>query len=298
MTYLITGATGFVGTKLVNRLLANGDSVNFLARKRPKHFDSRAAFHPWDPSKEAPLSSVPRVDAVINLAGEPIAQRWTAEVKKRICDSRILGTRNLVDAIGKLKYRPRVLVSASAVGFYGDRGSEVLTEASLPGGDFLAKVCVDWESEALRAREFGLQVMPIRIATVLGKEGGAFPLMARPFRLGLGAKFGDGEQWMSWIHVDDLCRLIEFAASWQGESQALNGSSPEPVTSADFTAALGHALHRPAFLAAPKFAMKLALGEMSDFLFDSLRVVPEAPLQLGFQFRYATLREALESVVS
>jgi uncharacterized protein (TIGR01777 family) len=298
MTYLITGATGFVGTKLVNRLLANGDSVNFLARKRPKYFDSRAAFHTWDPSKEAPLSSVPRVDAVINLAGEPIAQRWTAEVKKRICDSRIIGTRNLVDAIGRLKHRPRVLVSASAVGYYGDRGSEVLTEASKPGGDFLAKVCVDWESEALRAREFGLQVTPIRIATVLGREGGAFPLMARPFRLGLGAKFGDGKQWMSWIHVDDLCQLLQFAASWQGDSQPLNGSSPEPVTNANFTAALGHALHRPAFLAAPKFAMKLALGEMSEFLFDSLRVMPEASLQLGFQFRYATLQAALESVVS
>jgi uncharacterized protein (TIGR01777 family) len=298
MTYLITGATGFVGTKLVNRLLANGDSVNFLARKRPKHFDSRAAFHPWDPNNEAPLSSVPRVDAVINLAGEPIAQRWTPEVKKRIYDSRIIGTRNLVNAIGKLKHRPRVLVSASAVGFYGNRGSEVLTEASLPGGEFLATVCVDWEIEAMRAREFGLQVMPIRIATVLGRDGGAFPLMARPFRLGLGAKFGDGKQWMSWIHVDDLCGMIQFAASWQGESQELNGSSPEPVTNADFTEALGRALHRPAFLAAPKFAMKLALGEMSEFLFDSLRVMPKAPLQLGFQFRYPTLKAALESVVS
>jgi hypothetical protein len=140
--------------------------------------------------------------------------------------------------------------------------------------------------------------MPVRIATVLGREGGAFPLMARPFRLGLGAKFGDGKQWMSWIHVDDLCAMLQFAASWQGDSQELNGSSPQPVTNADFTAALGRALHRPAFLAAPKFAMKLALGEMSDFLFDSLRVMPKAPLKLGFQFRYGTLQAALESVVS
>jgi uncharacterized protein (TIGR01777 family) len=298
MTYLISGATGFIGTRLVHQFLANGDSVNYLARNRSTTLSSQAAFHPWDPERQdAPLQSVPRVDAIINLAGESISQRWTDDVKKRIYDSRINVTRKLVSAIGKLQHRPRILINASAVGYYGDRASQILTEASTPGADFLAKVCVDWEAEAARARDFGLQVVPIRFATVLGKEGGAFPLMARPFRLGLGAKFGDGKQWMSWIHLHDLCDMIQFAAAEPGLNEPLNGSAPDPVTNADFTHALGDALHRPALLTAPKFAMKLALGEMSEFLFASLRVLPDTPAKLGFQFRYPKVPDALRAII-
>lgn len=297
MTYLITGATGFIGSKLVRQLVANGDSVNYLARKRSSKFDSQVSFHHWDLKDEAPLNSVPRVDAIIHLTGEPVAQRWTDEVKNRIYESRVRGTRNLVAAIGRLRHRPEVLISASAVGYYGSRGDEVLTERSGPGANFLAKVCVDWEAEAVKARLLGLRVVPIRFATVLGREGGAFPLMAKPARFGLGATFGDGKQWMSWIHVKDLLDLLVFSAGNAGVTEALNGTSPEPVTNAVFTRALGEALHRPAVLRIPKFALRAALGEMSQFLFDSLRVVPEAVQQAGFQYRFRSLREAFGELV-
>jgi uncharacterized protein (TIGR01777 family) len=293
MTYLITGATGFIGSKLVRHLVANGDSVHYLARKRSDRFDSQVSFHCWDIQDEAPLNSVPRLDAIIHLTGEPVAQRWTEEAKKRIYSSRIDGTRNLVSALAKLRHRPEVLVTASAVGYYGNRGDEILTEQSQPGANFLAKVCVDWEAEAIKARAFGMRVVPVRFGTVLGPDSGAFPLMARPARFGLGATFGSGKQWMAWIHVQDLISLLLFAASESGVTEILNGTAPQPVTNAAFTNALGQALHRPAFLSAPKFVLRAALGEMSEFLFDSLRVVPQAVEQSGFEYRFGELNKAL-----
>ncbi|HTU45796.1 MAG TPA: TIGR01777 family oxidoreductase [Bryobacteraceae bacterium] len=297
MNYLITGATGFIGRHLVALLLARGDSVNYLGRQRSRSMDSRAAFHCWNPGEMPPLSSVPRLDAVINLAGEPIAQRWSDEVKQRIYTSRVDRTRQLVSAIAGLKYKPRVLVSASAVGYYGDRGDEVLTENSTAGSDFLAKVCVDWEREAMQARESGVRVVTVRIATVLGRDGGALKQMLIPFRLGLGGRFGNGRQWMSWIHVQDLARLLAYAADDESVSGALNGSSPEPVTNAQFTKALAHAVHRPAILPVPKFALKLALGEAAGFLLQSLRVMPEGTMQGGFRFDYPQLAEALGQIL-
>lgn len=297
MTYLITGATGFIGSKLVRRLLANGDAVNYLARRRSTRFDSQVSFHMWDLKDEAPLKSVPRVDAIIHLTGEPVAQRWTAEAKKHIYNSRIEGTRNLVSALATLKHKPEVLVMASAVGYYGNRGEEILTEDSAPGQDFLAKVCVDWEAEGVRARQFGMRVVPVRFATVLGKDGGAFPLMAGPARFGLGATFGDGQQWMSWIHVDDLINMLLFAARQSAVTGILNGASPQPVRNAVFTKVLAEALHRPAFLSAPKFALRALLGEMSEFLFDSLRVIPQAAEKAGFEYRLGSLRSALAYLV-
>lgn len=293
MTYLITGATGFIGSRLVRQLVANGDAVNYLARRRSSKFDSQVSFHVWDPHEEAPLNSVPRLDAIIHLAGEPVAQRWNEESKKRIYESRVVGTRNLVSALGKLRHRPEVLITASAVGYYGSRGDEVLTEQSAPGTNFLAKVCVDWETEAVKARAFGMRVVPVRFATVLGPESGAFPLMARPARLGLGATFGGGKQWLSWIHVQDLTDLLLFAAKSLAITDVLNGTAPEPVTNAAFTKALAQAFHRPAFLKVPKFALRAALGEMSDFLFDSLRVLPQATGRAGFAYRFGSLGEAL-----
>lgn len=278
-------------------LLARGDSVNYLGRQRSRSMDSRAAFHCWNPGEMPPLSSVPRLDAVINLAGEPIAQRWSDEVKQRIYTSRVDRTRQLVSAIAGLKYKPRVLVSASAVGYYGDRGDEVLTENSTAGSDFLAKVCVDWEREAMQARESGVRVVTVRIATVLGRDGGALKQMLIPFRLGLGGRFGNGRQWMSWIHVQDLARLLAYAADDESVSGALNGSSPEPVTNAQFTKALAHAVHRPAILPVPKFALKLALGEAAGFLLQSLRVMPEGTMQGGFRFDYPQLAEALGQIL-
>ena len=297
MNYLVTGATGFIGRHLVEFLLAHGHSVNYLARHRSKTLDSRAAFHCWNPGDMPPLSSVPRVDAVINLAGEPVAQRWNAEIKQRIYASRVEGTRQLVSAIAGLRHRPSVLVSASAVGYYGNRGDEVLTESSPPGQDFLARVCVEWEQEALRARDSNLRVATVRIAAVLGRDGGALKQMLPSFRLGLGGQFGSGRQWMPWIHVHDLVRLLVFAAETESASGALNGGSPEAVTNAQFTKALARTLHRPALLRIPRFAMRLALGEASDFLFASLRVVPEAARHAGFTFEYPQLDVALEHLL-
>ena len=297
MTYLITGATGFLGRKLIKALLARGDSVNYLARQRNPTMNSRAAYQCWDMRENAPLKVVPRLDAIVNLMGEPIAQRWTKEVKERIYSSRIEGTRKLVSALADLSYRPEVLVSASAVGYYGDRGDEVLTEESPAGSGFLAKTCADWEREARRAEVFGVRVVSIRVATVLGRDGGALPSMLKPFKLGLGGKFGDGNQWMSWVHVDDLVRLFVFAAENGGANGVLNGGSPNPVTNAEFTRLFARGVHRPAFLPMPKFALKLALGEMSSFLFDSLRVMPQKTAESGFRFDYPELNGALKNLV-
>ncbi len=297
MNYLLTGATGFVGKRLVSALLSGGHRVNYLGRKRSPELDSRAAFHCWSAGEDPPLNSVPRMDAVIHLAGEPIAQRWTADARKRIYDSRIVGTRNLVSAIGALKYKPAVLVSASAVGYYGDRGDEILTEQSAPGSGFLADLCVHWEREAFQARNLGLRVVPIRVAPVLGREAGALSKMLTPFKFGLGGKVGSGRQWMPWIHIDDLVRLFIFAAENNDVHEPLNGSSPAPVTNAEFTRAFAAVLKRPAPWTIPRLALKLALGEMSDALFDSQRVAPAATEQSGFRFDYPELKAALENLL-
>jgi len=297
MDYLITGATGFIGQQLVGDLLAAGNDVNYAGRRRSSTLDSRAAFHRWDPGQLPPLDSVPTLDAIVHLAGEPIAQRWNPEVKRAIRDSRLQGTQQLVTAISKLRHKPSVLVSASAVGYYGDRGDEILTESSAPGSDFLAQICVDWEREALRARELGLRVVLIRIATVLGRDGGALKQMLTPFRLGVGGKFGNGRQWMPWIHLHDLVQLLIFAAENPALDGALNGSAPGPVINAEFTRAMGAALHRPAIFPVPKFALKLALGDLADFVLKSQRVVPEATQRAGYSFNYPEIGEALRSLV-
>jgi len=297
MNYLITGATGFIGRKLVSALLSSGHRVDYLGRARSKKLDSRVAFHCWNEGELPPLDSVPRHDIVVHLAGEPIAQRWTAQAKKRIYDSRIIGTRNLVSAIGELKHKPSILVSASAVGYYGNRGDEILTEQSAPGRGFLAALCTQWEQEARKAQEFGLRVVPVRIAPVLGREGGALPAMLPPFRLGLGGKFGDGRHWMSWAHIDDLVRLLVFAAENNSVLGPLNCASPGPVTNAEFTKVLAAILHRPALWTIPRFALKLAAGELADALFDSLRVMPIETEQAGFRFEYRDLRQALTNLL-
>lgn len=299
MTFLITGASGFIGKKLANLLLARGDAVNYLGRERSPHLDSRIAYHPWHNVLEPPpLNSVPRLDAIVHLAGESIAQRWTRPAKKRIYSSRVDGTRQLVTAIGALRHKPSVLISASAIGYYGDRGDETLIERSPWGVGFLTEVCRDWEREALHAREFGLRVVTPRFATVLGREGGALPKMLKPFRLGLGGKLGDGRQWMSWIHIDDLLRLLLFAIENQAVSGALNATSPKPVTNAEFTRTLAAALHRPAILPVPRIALKLALGEMASIVLGSVRVLPEAAKQAGFRFERPKLAGALNNLLS
>jgi uncharacterized protein len=298
MTYLVTGATGFIGTRLVKYLLARGDAVYYLARKRSTKLPSQASFHQWDLREKPELNALSRIDVIFHLAGEPIAQRWSEKVKKQIYDSRIDGTRRLVGAIRELKHKPYSLISASAVGYYGDRGNEILTETAAPGHDFLAEVCRDWEREALHARELGTRVVPIRTAAVLGRNGGIMKAILPIFHLGVGGRLGNGKQWVSWIHIDDLVRLLVFAADNASVTGVLNASSPQPVTNAQFTNALGLALHRPTFIPVPKLAAKLMMGEVADFLFNSVRVIPAAAEEAGFRFQHAAIEPALKAALS
>ena len=294
MTYLITGATGFLGRRLVEMLLADGCIVHYLGRKRDVSMDSRIGFHLWEDLHVTPsLESVPRVDAVIHLAGEPIAQRWNSERKRAIRDSRVVGTQRLVEALGRLRHKPKVLVSASAIGFYGDRGEERLTENSGPGKGFLAELCSEWERESGRATELGMRVVQVRIGVVLGRDGGALKRMLHIFRSGLGGQFGNGRQWVSWIERDDLLRMFRWAAETGDVEGVLNGTAPSPVTNAELTKALARVVHRPAFFRVPKFALRIALGEMAEFLCESIRAVPEAAEKHGFQFSFGDLPRAL-----
>lgn len=296
MNYLLTGGTGFVGRALIGQLLREGHNVNYVGRRRSEALDSRAAFHYWGAGQDPPLETVPDLDAVVNLAGEPISQRWTKDIQEAIRRSRVEGTRKLVSAMRRLPVKPPVLISASAVGYYGERGDEVLRESSGPGRGFLAEVCGDWEKEALRATEFGTRVVLVRTAMVLGKGGGALSQMLTPFRLGVGGRFGSGKQWLPWIHLQDLLNLITFAAENQGMAGAMNASAPNPITNQQFTKALGRALHRPTVMPVPKFALKAVLGEVAEFILASQRVVPEAPERAGFHFRHPEIGAALEEL--
>lgn len=280
MHIAISGAGGFVGRRLIQTLAAGNHTVARLGRDAAKDLPGESPF-----------------DAVIHLAGEPVSQRWNEAVKQRIRDSRIVGTRNLVSAMAKLETKPRVLVTASATGFYGNRGEQLLDETAGAGDGFLAEVCRGWEEEADRAAEFGVRVVKIRIGLVLGRDGGALGKMLLPFRLGLGARLGDGSQWMSWIHLDDLVAMIQFAVEQDAARGTWNGVTPNPVTNAEFTRQLAAAVHRPAWFVAPEFLVKLGAGEMSQILFFSQRCVPAAPLAAGFKFRYPELGAALRAVV-
>jgi uncharacterized protein (TIGR01777 family) len=236
------------------------------------------------------------MDAVIHLAGEPVAQRWNAEVKKRIRDSRVQGTRHLVDAIGRVAHRPKVLVCASAIGYYCNRGDEVLTEDSGVGSGFLAETCQAWENEAGRATIFGLRVIKLRIGFVLGRNGGALARMIPAFRAFAGGKLGSGKQWMPWIHLDDVAGLFVHAVENEVEG-VWNATSPNPVTNAVFTRELAHAVGRPALLPVPGLALKLAFGEVGQHMLDSARVVPRAAMAAGYQFRFPDLDAALRDIL-
>lgn len=296
MFLTISGATGFIGRRLLKLFPAEEHALVVLARKNPQ-LNPLIHYGHWDPAAAEPSPELlDRADAVIHLAGEPVSQRWTPEVKKGIRDSRILGTRNLVSAIGKLRHRPKTLVCASAVGIYGDRGDQVLTESAKPASGFLPDVCADWEAEADKAQEHGLRVVKIRIGIVLGADGGALAAMAPLFRWGVGGVLGSGKQWMSWIHVDDLTRMIQFAIENESLSGVVNGVAPNPVTNKEFTRQLAGALHRPAILPAPEFGVKLLYGEMAQILFASQRVQPQAAEAAGFVFKYPELRPALDAI--
>ena len=296
MNITVTGGSGLVGRRVIERLLDDGHALTVLGRSSNLNPPVRSVT--WDAvAGEPPEQAIQGADAVIHLAGEPVSQRWNAEVKRRIADSRVAGTRHLVQALSIHSRRPAVLVSASAVGYYGDRGDELLTEQSDPGEGFLPRVCADWENQARLAEALGIRTIMLRIGIVLG-QGGALQKMVRPFRAGLGATLGSGKQWMSWIHIEDLVALILFGLDKPEAQGPMNAVSPTPVRNREFTKALAETLHRPAVLAAPHFGLKVLFGEMADVMTQSQRAIPAAARKAGFEFRYPELKSALESLLS
>jgi uncharacterized protein len=303
MRVAITGATGLVGRSLAARLVELGHQViawsrnpDAARRKLPARCEVRA----WEPNGAVAAAEVAGLDAIVHLAGEPIASaRWSEARRRRIRDSRIESARRIVDAIAALpaSERPSTLISASAIGIYGDRGDEILDEAAAPGSGFLAEVCRDWEAAVARARESGVRCVSLRFGIVLAKEGGALAAMLTPFRLGAGGRIGSGGQWMSWIHRDDLVEMLRFALEDERVSGVLNGVAPEPVTNRSFTEALAGAVGRPALLPVPAAALRLALGDMATILLASQRVRPAAAESLGFRFAHTDLRAALADIL-
>jgi uncharacterized protein (TIGR01777 family) len=301
MRALVTGATGFIGQRLLVKLqrpaVLSRDAVQ-AARTLEKF---GASVFPWEPqSGPPPPVAFDGVDTVIHLAGDSVAEgRWTAAKKARIRDSRVIGTRNLVAGLRALNVKPGVLLSASAVGYYGSRGDEVLPESSPPGSDFLAEVCIGWEREAQAAREMGIRVVPVRVGIVLGEKGGALSKMLTPFQLGLGSPLGSGRQYMPWIHIDDLVEMFLFAADQPATSSPLNGVAPNPVTNREFTKVLGRVLGRPTFFPpVPGFVLRAMVGEFAAALLGSTRAVPQEALAAGFTFQFPELEPALRDLLS
>jgi uncharacterized protein len=296
MRALVTGATGTIGTRLVQEL---GRETVVLSRdpaRAAKALGVRALG--WDGRSALDPAAFDGIDAVFHLAGEPVGEgRWTEEKKRRIEESRTAGTHALVSSMARAKVKPRVLVSASAVGYYGSRGDELLTESSPAGEGFLASVCRAWEDEAAAAANDGVRVASLRIGIVLARDGGALDKMLPLFRSGLAGRLGSGKQWMPWIHVDDVVGVLLHAAKDERVRGPMNGAAPELVTNAEFTRALARAVHRPALFAAPELALKLALGEMAKVVLASQRVVPERALATGYRFAYPSLAPALLAVV-
>lgn len=285
---LITGGSGLIGRALLARL-GGGVVLSRDPERAARHLGGSSAgvtIYPWEPEVgPPPLEAFRGIDVVFHLAGEPVANgRWTAGRKRRIRDSRVVGTRHLVAGLAALDARPRVLVSASAIGYYGDRGDEGLDETSSPGSDFLAEVCVAWEREAAAAAELGMRVVRVRIGLVLAPDGGALARMMPVFRVGLGGRLGSGRQWISWIHIADVVGLFLHATRREDIVGPLNAVAPNPVTNAEFTRALAHALGRPAFLRIPRFALRAAFGEMADILISSQRVLPRVAQRTGYEF--------------
>lgn len=298
MKCVISGGTGLIGRHIVEYLLQKGHYVGVWSREPGRESRTAVQSFSWDAAREEPPEeSLNKMDAVFHLAGEPVFQRWNAAAKERIRDSRVLGTRHLVDAIGRVQHKPAVLVCASAVGYYGDRGDEILTESSAPGEGFLADVCRQWETEAARAGQFGLRVVQLRIGFVLARKGGALGQMTPVFRAFVGGRLGSGKQWMPWIHVTDVAQMFIYAAETAGVSGVWNAGSPNPVTNGEFTRELGKALHRPALFAVPRLALRLAFGEFGPHMLDSARAVPDAAFKAGYQFRYPELAPALRNLL-
>jgi uncharacterized protein len=297
----VTGATGLIGTRIVRALQARGDEVTVLSRDalRAREALGDVDAHAWTPvDGPAPAAALSGRDGVIHLAGENIAQRWTEAARRRIHDTRELGTRNLVEGLRAADPRPRVLVSASGVNYYGPRGDEPVTEEAAPGDDFLARLCIAWERAALAASELGLRVVTVRTAIVLDRRAGALGKMLPFFRLGVGGPVAGGRQYMPWIHVDDVVGIYLAALDGDGWSGAVNATAPAPVTNREFSHALGRALRRPAIAPVPELALRVLYGEMADIVVYGQRAVPERAQALGYGFTHPELDEALRSALS
>ncbi|MCS7198506.1 MAG: TIGR01777 family oxidoreductase [Candidatus Bipolaricaulota bacterium] len=296
MKILITGATGFLGRRVCDVLSQAGHTLVALSRdpQRAKQLVPQLTeVFGWDALAQA----LQGCDAVVHLAGETVVGRWTDAKKKAIRDSRVLSTRELVNALAQLSIRPKVLISASAIGYYGNRGEEPLTEDSSPGSDFLAQVCQDWESEAARAESLGIRVVRLRIGLLLGPGGGALQAILPLFKLGLGGPLGLGNQFWSWVHRDDVVGAIAFALERDELRGPVNMTAPNPVRQREFAQVLGRVLRRPAVLLTPAFALKIVLGEFASELLSSKRVLPQRLHQLGYRFRFAELEPALREIL-
>ncbi|MEA2214824.1 MAG: uncharacterized protein QOK19_385 [Solirubrobacteraceae bacterium] len=297
----ITGATGLIGRKLVAELSGAGWQVTVLTRdpeRARRRLGEGVAAHAWDAlSEPAPAAALAGRDAVVSLAGEPVSQRWSEDAKRAIRESRVTGTENLLAGLRAAEPRPGVLVSSSAVGYYGPHGSEPIDEEAPPGTDFLAAVCVAWERATEPAAALGMRVALIRTGVVLDGEGGALEAMLPPFKLGVGGPIAGGRQFIPWIHAADVVGIYRAALEderWDGPA---NATAPTPASNRDFSRALGRALNRPALLPVPGFALRLVYGEMAQVITGGARVVPAKPLMLGYSYRHGELDEALRSAL-
>lgn len=304
MKVIVTGATGFIGRALVEALLERGDEVVALTRDVPKGKEAlgpRVTVLEWRPPALGPWTqALEGADAVVNLAGAPVApfpKRWNERYKALIRSSRVDATTAVVEAMGLADARPRVLVNASGMDYYGSPGEGVLTEESPTGNTFLASVVRDWEAAARRAEDMGVRVVLLRTSIVLGKTGGSLPLMALPFRFFVGGTPGRADQWVSWIHIDDEVRFILFALDHDEIRGPYNLAAPNPVPMKTFAGGIGRALHRPSWFPAPPFLLKLALGEQAEVILSSIRVLPARAQDAGFQFRYTDSDTALRAAL-
>jgi uncharacterized protein (TIGR01777 family) len=298
----VTGATGLIGSALARELRERGDELSVLSRDpdraRERLGDVRTFAWPDPKAAPAPADALRGRDAVVNLLGEPLAQRWSESAKREIHDSRVLGTRNLVAALAELPTdeRPRVLVSQSGSGWYGARGDEPLDESAPGGDDFPAQVTADWEAEAARAEELGMRIVRTRTGVVLSDQGGALEKMLPPFKLGVGGPVAGGRQYVPWVHLEDVAGALAFCLDTEAARGPVNVAAPEPVTNSELSKALGRVLRRPAVLPVPAAALRLLYGEMATIVITGARVIPRRLQELGYRFRHRDLDEALRAV--